>query len=281
MSTQGTLSIATAGCGLSRSGHGSCRLPTATNSSGGVAACEGLGSNLSSSRHPGVRRNPITSLAIRSGHEFDRAQVHRQEAEAMIAVATVEQAIRIEKTQTEGGVWDYTVHHDATIDPAFPAVVGDFLFNLRSALDHIAAANRRKPTWKTPFPLFHDPISSPAVQGEPSRYQSYRKTWEQVRANTPPAVFKLMDDAQPFNAPAGLVPADTALAVLNELQNRDKHASLAVVTSGIKDIECWVEVPDGRRSIRDPNLPPACFRTAPTFSITTKTSTFDAVAELP
>lgn len=176
-----------------------------------------------------------------------------------MTAATVEQAIRIEKTQTEGGVWHYTVHHDATIDPAFPAVVGDFLFNLRSALDHIAAANRRKPMLKTPFPLFHDPISSPAAPGEPSRYQRYRNTWEQVRANTPPAVFKLMDDAQPFNAPAGLVPADTALAVLNELQNRDKHASLAVVTSGIKDIECWVELPDGRRPIRDPELPPGMF----------------------
>ncbi|ASD21734.1 hypothetical protein B7495_06175 [Cryobacterium sp. LW097] len=191
--------------------------------------------------------------------KFDRAQDHLRVAEGMVAAATVERAIRIEKSQSEGGTWEYTVHHDATIDPAFPAVVGDFLFNLRSALDHIAAFNRLEPTWKTPFPLFHEPIGGPAISGEPKRFRRYRDTWEQVRANTPPAVFKVMNDAQPFNARAGLVPADTALAVLNELQNRDKHASLAVVISGIKDIACWVEVPNGRRPIPDPHLPPGMF----------------------
>lgn len=190
--------------------------------------------------------------------KFDRAQDHREKAEAMVARATVQQPIRIEKTQTNGD-WSYTVHHDATIDVAFSAVVGDFLFNLRSAIDHIAAANRLKPTLKSPFPLFHDPIGGPPVPGEPARYKAYRNAWAQVGANTPLAVFAVMDAAQPYNAPDGLVPADTALAVLNELHNRDKHASLAVITSGIKDIECWVEMPDGRHPIRDPRLPSGMF----------------------
>lgn len=191
--------------------------------------------------------------------KFDRAQNHREEAEAMVAAATYEQEIRIEKTESDIGKWLYTVHHDASIDRSFPAVVGDFLFNLRSALDHIAAANRLRPTLKSPFPLFHDPIGGPTLPGEPPRYRAYRRVWAQIGANTPPAVFAAMTAAQPYNAPNGLVPADTALAVLNELQNRDKHANLAVVTSGIKDIQCWVETPDGQRAIRDPGLPPGMF----------------------
>ncbi len=191
--------------------------------------------------------------------KFDRALEHLLKAEAMVAAATVDQPVRIEKSPNAEGIWEYTVHHDASIDPAFPAVVGDFLFDLRSALDHIAAANRVKPTWKTPYPLFHDPIGGPAAPGEPSKYKRYRDSWDNVRDNTPPAIFDLMDKAQPFNAPRGLDPADTALAVLNELHNRDKHASLAVVTSGIKDMSCWIELPDGRRSIPDPILPPGMF----------------------
>lgn len=191
--------------------------------------------------------------------KFDRAQYHRREAEAMVASATAEQDIRMQKVRADGGDWIYTVHHDAVVDPSFPAVLGDFLFNLRSALDHIAAANRLKPTAKSPFPLFHDPIGQAAVPGEPTKYKSYRNSWAQVRANTNPAAFKAMDAAQPFNAPVGVDPTTTALAVLNHLQNRDKHASLTVVTSGIKDIECWVVMPDGDHPIRDPKLAPGMF----------------------
>jgi hypothetical protein len=191
--------------------------------------------------------------------KFDRAQGHREEAEAMISRATREQAIRIEKSRSAEGRWIYTARHDAIIDPLFSAVLGDFLFDLHSAIDHIAAANRRKPTLKSPFPLFHQPIGGAPISGEPTRYRQYRNTWEQVKANTPVAVFEVMNRAQPFNAPRGLAPADTALAVLNELQNRDKHASLAVVIAGIKDIECWVETVGGRLPIPDPNLPEGMF----------------------
>lgn len=190
--------------------------------------------------------------------KFDRAQRHRMDAEAMVAAATTEQEIRIEK-ELVGKEWVYTVHHDAVIDPAFPAVLGDFLFNLRSAIDHIAASNRTSPTWKTPFPLFHEPVGGLPTPGEPARLKRYRDIWANVKANTPPAVFDVMDAAQPFNAPNGLVPANMALAVLNELHNRDKHGSLAVVTTGIKDIKCWVLTPDGLRPVRDPNLPPGMF----------------------
>jgi len=177
----------------------------------------------------------------------------------MVAAATEEQNVRMQKVRSDGDEWIYTVHHDAVVDPAFPAVLGDFLFNLRSALDHIAAANRLKPTAKSPFPLFHDPIGQAAVPGEPAKYKSYRNAWAQIRANTNPAVFRAMDAAQPFNAPAGVAPTTTALAVLNDLQNRDKHASLTVVTSGIKDIKCWVVTPYGNHPIRDPKLPPGMF----------------------
>lgn len=177
----------------------------------------------------------------------------------MVVAATAEQDIRIKKRRKHDGTWAYTLHHDARIDANFAAVVGDLLFNLRSALDHIAAANRLTQTFKTPFPLFHEPIMLPPADGDPPKYKAYRATWAQVRASTRESVFKVMEAVQPFNASSPLKPADTALAVLNELHNRDKHASLAVVTSGVRDIRCWVHSPSGLIPVRDPKLPPGMF----------------------
>jgi len=180
----------------------------------------------------------------------------------MVAAATAPQPIRIEVNKA-GAFWEYTVHHDAVVDPMFPVVVGDYLFNLRSALDHIAAANRLKKTARAPFPIFHDPIMNEPAGGEPAvakRLKRYRDIWAEVRANTFPDAFEIMDRAQPFNAGPGYEPANTALAILNELQNRDKHASLAVVTTGIGDVRSTLILPDGAHvAIPGPKLPEGLF----------------------
>lgn len=83
--------------------------------------------------------------------KFERAHRHRAEAEALIAEMRSRPTIRVEKS-FDGSRWSFRVHHDVPTDNELPAIIGDFLFNLRSALDHIIAANVKHPDNSNLFP---------------------------------------------------------------------------------------------------------------------------------
>lgn len=188
--------------------------------------------------------------------KFERAQHHRAEAETVIAEMLSQPTIRVEKS-FDGNRWNYRVHHDVAVNTRLPAIIGDFLFDLRSALDHIIAANVARPNNSTLFPIYYEDFTTPAHLTQ--RLKSHADRWANLEKQLPRPVFKVLELAQPFIVCQidGTDPSEAALTILSELHNRDKHASLGVVTHHILNPRGFVAGPDGRRvPIQYPGLTP-------------------------
>ena len=146
------------------------------------------------------------------------------------------------------GQWQHSLHHDLEIPEQLAVIVGDFMFNLRSSLDHIVSKNLPRRTNKTPFPIYTEDITT-FVVGEPRWHKTARDNWKSLKAQLPPAVFAVVDLAQPFTLSpiTGQLPARSAMSILNTAQNLDKHNELLPVNAGI-DVELGeVVYPDGAR----------------------------------
>ena len=156
--------------------------------------------------------------------------------------------VRVEKERQSIG-WVYTVHHGIKPDRMLPLIIGDYLFNLRSALDHIAAANVKATLFeKSQFPIFTDDFRT-FHPDEPPRFKGYRDSWKGLRKRTNPAVFAAIEKAQPFETclKDSSDPHNAALALLNDFQNTDKHRQLGVIDAGLRDPSGFVVEKDGTR----------------------------------
>jgi hypothetical protein len=100
-------------------------------------------------------------------------------------------------------------------------IVGDFVQNLRAALDHLiyqlVRANGQPPTRGNAFPIFDQP--PPRKRGHPER-----ERWSAMLKGVHPGVMGLIEFAQPYGGPHG--PSRHLLAALRRLSNEDKHRVL-------------------------------------------------------
>ncbi|MCW2898258.1 MAG: hypothetical protein JWO67_523 [Streptosporangiaceae bacterium] len=135
------------------------------------------------------------------------------------------------------GQWEYTAHCDLTMDEMIPVVIGECLFNVRSALDHIAVANVPAPRKRqAQFPIITEDIEGPASP----RTQKPLEDWNRWTAEMTPPALAVVRAAQPYRHPH---PENNSLAVLSAFQNADKHRELNIVVYGLGDAR--VELPDG------------------------------------
>jgi hypothetical protein len=108
--------------------------------------------------------------------------------------------------------------------PEWGPLLGDFVHNLRSALDHLAIALvlSNKPTAKinqTAFPMFaKDPLRSNAPASD-------KAAWKKRISGMTAQQVAAINAVQPFNNPLQAGRTDT-LTVLNSLSNTDKHKRL-------------------------------------------------------
>ena len=122
--------------------------------------------------------------------------------------------------------WRFVLEITKPPDPQIAIVLGDVLFNIRSALDHVAVAlapkNRKGDAG---FPILDVPNDA---SSEP---------FERMTRGMPPAAVAIIDAEQPYNltnrAPKARPDSIDALYTLSALQNADKHRSLAVIVPGI------------------------------------------------
>jgi len=151
----------------------------------------------------------------------------------------------------EAGHWIYTAHNDLVIDPMLAVIIGEFLHDLRSALDHIAAANVPAERIRfSQFPIFTEDIWQPVPDGtDARRIKDQQSKWKRWTKGMPPAIVNLIKDMQPYQNASKYSsnPDDHALAILNEYQNADKHRELNIISSGIEDPHATVTWPTGVR----------------------------------
>lgn len=126
----------------------------------------------------------------------------------------------------EADAWIYTVSiPEVPSDWSGLVVMGDILFNLRSALDHIAvevAGGKRSVT----FPITTFDIDQVEADGRYS-HSDARRSFANFVNGIPAEAVNVIKQVQPFNAIGsdGDVTAHP-LAILRRLQNFDKHRGL-------------------------------------------------------
>jgi hypothetical protein len=120
-------------------------------------------------------------------------------------------------------------------DPMLEILVGELMFNARSALDHLACAlvppEKRTPKVMkaTQFPIFTVDIDDPANT-------KARDGWRRQTQGFPTAVAVAVKKVQPYAHPHPSLGAEHhSLALLRDLQNADKHRQLLIVVESLHD----------------------------------------------
>jgi hypothetical protein len=120
-------------------------------------------------------------------------------------------------------------------DPMLEILVGELMFNARSALDHLACAlvppGERTPKVMraTQFPIFTVDIDDPANANA-------RDGWRRQTQGFPAAAADAVKKFQPFAHPHPSLGAEHhSLALLGDLQNADKHRQLLIVVESLHD----------------------------------------------
>jgi len=133
----------------------------------------------------------------------------------------------------------YRVHGVPVIDPEWRLVVGEILFNLRSALDHLAwqlvIFDGKTPGYQTQFPIRTSPLNRAGV-----------RTPTQLNPEVDsPDILRLLEEVQPYVGVQG-GPQDywiDPLWILGRLNNIDKHRLLLVVLCILDVSEMWWGLP--------------------------------------
>lgn len=155
-------------------------------------------------------------------------------------------AMRVEK-QFQGGRWRYTGHSDMIVPRMLPLAIGDFLFDLMSALDHIATVNATgvvNP--QSYFKIFTKDVRVANSQ-ESQAHPRWHSGWKKFESQITPKVFAVIEAMQPFETVSKQSPDpnDSTVAILNSLHNSDKHKTLNIVNAGIDNLTCWFIQPNG------------------------------------
>jgi hypothetical protein len=145
-------------------------------------------------------------------------------------------AVRDRETDPNPRVWAYRAHLAKEPRPDLAVIIGDTVHNLRGALDHMAAAlvpPSRKRNAK--FPIVNtdiwaiDPDTGEHISGATDQLRS----WSSAIKGMDPEAAQRLRLMQPY-----MLDDDWEmhpLAILNALDNADKHYELATVDLGIKD----------------------------------------------
>jgi hypothetical protein len=151
------------------------------------------------------------------------------------------------KSQKKGLVWEYRLDLSSELPPPLlPILIGDYMFNVRSALDHLAVAiTPRKYRRKMSFPILTaDPLACDDSGNYLDAEAAHR--WLSLQAWLPDDRFARLKALQPYAASAlnGKPAENHPLALLSAFQNADKHRELINAIAGLAEaeIDCDDEV---------------------------------------
>jgi hypothetical protein len=178
--------------------------------------------------------------------KLDRAEKHLKEFEDDIAKYALRHPYRLEpipKPKKYEDFWWYRLRVTEQPDPATAVILGDVIHNMRSSLDHLRTGLvppiRRNHLHY--FPTEAEDIWAKNEAGDyivadderRCRYLSAVKGMNE-RAKA------IIEGAQPYHA--GAKAKAHPFALLNSLDNADKHRRLTVLTTGVADITMTVTV---------------------------------------
>jgi len=192
--------------------------------------------------------------------KVERAEHHLRDFEILVAPLKDRRGYPMSEgfeTEDQDRLWVCRLDIPEPDDPLLPILAGDLMFNLRSALDHLATAMVRRSTNRTAFPLFttdpyeRDPLTGDYLHGEA------RERWETITKGFPKRAMPIVEFVQPYHfKKQGRDPRYGALALLRALQNADKHRRLAIIVGGLRSPIIWYQLtPTKKRRARLPRVP--------------------------
>jgi hypothetical protein len=118
--------------------------------------------------------------------------------------------------------------------------VGDFMHNVRSGLNHLAAACTDDEHQRSvQFPIF---TTDPGLYQGPDT----RNSWKRQTAGIAPAAYAAIDALQPFRSPQNQTIAN-GLTLVEDISNTDKHRELIILATALSEPIVTVVAPNGQR----------------------------------
>jgi hypothetical protein len=180
----------------------------------------------------------------RSWHlKVDRAEQHLEEVKAHMAAYATEHPYRAERARQPKGqrdIWLYRLRMLQQPDPMIAVIIGEILYDLRSALDHIAVGMApRSRKRNAGFPVEMTDPSARDADGNLLNEERHRSFLSKIEGIPQDAAAMIMY-SQPYNREHSEI---ETLALLNRLENADKHRELVALGAGVMDIRTVITAP--------------------------------------
>lgn len=174
--------------------------------------------------------------------KFKRAQRHMVEIRhvaRLYAKRHPYEISRIREPKGKDNVWRYRLTFEPP-DPMLVVMLGDFIHNLRSALDHVAVACApRKYRTSASFPLAAKDLFALDDNGnfiEPD--DDARKHYLRMIRGMSFRVKAMIAEVQPYRRS----PQSDVFRILNVLDNADKHRGLIAIGAGLRGASISIEI---------------------------------------
>lgn len=170
-----------------------------------------------------------------------RAERHLDEvkaAKAAYAAGNPYRAVRARQPRGQRHVWLYRLEMTGEPDPMIPVIIGDCLYDLRSALDHLAVAmapRNRKASASFPVETT-DPWARNAA-GNFVFGDERRRSFTAKVKGMPDEAVEMTTKAQPYQR-EGSEPE--TLSLISRLESADKHRSPIRVGHGVMNARSTV-----------------------------------------
>jgi hypothetical protein len=156
-------------------------------------------------------------------------------AEASVFFETTKRHFILKSSEREAWIVHYI--EDSIPPIRLSVLLGECVFNMRSALDNLVCGLIRTKDSHAPCKGTQFPISSTEEQWE--------KNWQKCIKGVEPAAQKMLRDLQPcFRMSA--VPENDPLSILNVLCNSDKHRAVTLTLAYSHDLTVKVHANDGK-----------------------------------
>jgi len=175
--------------------------------------------------------------------KVERAEHHLDEAEAKMAAYAARnpfRATRVRQPRGQRHIWLYRLEMTEKPDPMIPVIIGECLYDLRSALDHLAVAMApRSRKASAAFPVeWTDPWQKDAA-GNFVYGEERRRSFTSKIKGMPGEAVEMIRKAQPYQRKNSQL---ETLGLISRLENADKHRELIVVGHGVADARSVVTV---------------------------------------
>jgi hypothetical protein len=176
-----------------------------------------------------------------------RAQEHLDQLTALLGPVSGRRPRAVRetfKTKEDQGRFAYRLEVGFEVPEDALVLAGDFLFDARSALDHLAIALARRELRKAAtFPILVDDPFTLREDEEEFVETRAQRAWRKATRALPERVVEVLEGLQPFAVAreTGERPEDQPLAQLDALRRAERRQELRITATGISQTALTVE----------------------------------------